>query len=133
MRSVGEQSCITYKGPKLDLETKTRCEEEVSLAEGEAARSSCDAIIQHLGFTPVATVTKQRRTAQFLQDSLKIEFALDEIEGLGEFVEIEISVSATDFDDPAVQDARQALAALAEKFELQEVERRSYLEMLLES
>lgn len=133
LRSVGAHNCITYKGPKLDQETKTRCEEEVGIAEGDAARASCDAIIQHLGFEPVTTVIKHRRTAALRQADLEIEFALDQVDGLGEFVEIEIGVSAPSADDSAMDEAKQALAKLALEFGLTEVERRSYLELLLEA
>ena len=132
LRSVGTTNCITYKGPKIDAETKTRCEEEVALAEGADARQSCDAIFQHLGFEPVSTVTKQRRTAKLTRDDLEIEFALDQIEGLGEFVEIEIGVEASSLEDPVLQKARSTLSALADQLELAEIERRGYLELLLE-
>ncbi len=132
LRSVGTWNCITYKGPKIDAETKTRCEEEVALAPGEQARQSCHAIFQHLGFTPVSTVTKQRRTARLSRDELEIEFALDQIEGLGEFVEIEIGVEASGPNDPLLQKARSTLSALADQLALAEIERRSYLELLLE-
>ena len=133
LRSVGPRNCITYKGPKIDAETKTRCEEEVALAEGAAARTSCDAIIQHLGFTPVTTVTKRRRTAELEREGMQVEFALDEVDGVGEFVEIEIGVTASGVDDPAMSAARELLATLATELGLTEVERRSYLELLLEA
>ena len=133
LRTVGHSNCITYKGPKVDLQTKTRREEEVALADGDEARISGDAIFQSLGFQPVATVAKQRCTAKLERDELTIEFALDRVQSLGEFVEIEIGVSALDADDPVVQQARETLTLLASQLGLDEVERRSYLELLLES
>ncbi len=128
LRSVGEQNFLTYKGPKLDQETKTRLEEEVRLADGPEARESCDAIIRHLGFEPVATVTKHRRIATTQQGGFTAEIALDDVAGVGQFVEIEISVETDGIDI-----AKQALADLAQELSLTEVERRSYLELLLDS
>lgn len=132
LRTVGDFNCITYKGPKIDSQTKTRAEEEVELASGAEARQTCDAIFRHLSFEPVATVTKKRRIATMSRDRLEIEFALDEIEGLGEFVEIEIGVEASGPEDPVLQKARSTLSALADQLMLAEIERRSYLELLLE-
>src|SRR4249920_446158 len=37
VRTIGEKNFVTYKGPKLDRETKTRLEIEVPLADGEEA------------------------------------------------------------------------------------------------
>ena len=132
LRTVGTRNCMTYKGPKIDQETKTRLEEEVPLADGQEAWNSCDAILRHLGFEPAATVSKQRRICQMQRGELSIEIALDQVEGLGEFIEIEVGVEAADIDDPAIQQARSALAELASELSLADVERRSYLELLLE-
>jgi len=131
LRSVGEQNFLTYKGPKLDRETKTRLEEEVRLADGREALQSCDAIIRHLSFKPVATVTKQRRIATTERRGLAVEIALDDVAEIGQFVEIEISVETDAADDTAMNTAKQALADLAQELGFTDVERRSYLELLL--
>ena len=131
LRSVGEQNFLTYKGPKLDQETKTRLEEEVRLADGPEARESCDAIIRHLSFEPVATVTKQRRIATTARRGQTAEIALDDVAEIGQFVEIEISVETDAADDTAMNTAKQALADLAQELGFTDVERRSYLELLL--
>jgi len=137
LRAVGDQNFMTYKGPKIDQETKTRCEEEVRLSDGEVAFQSCDAIIRHLGFEPVAVVRKKRILCTLERDGLSIEIALDHVEGLGQFVEIEVSIdSPHDIDSPGETDAelekaRAVLRNLAHELNLTEVERRSYLELLL--
>jgi adenylate cyclase class 2 len=127
LRSVGQQNFMTYKGPKIDAETKTRREEEVRLADGPEARTTCDAIIRHLGFDPVATVTKQRRIATTERHGFAVEISLDDVATVGQFVELEIGVDS----DSAVNTAKQALSELATELYLTEVERRSYLELLL--
>jgi adenylate cyclase class 2 len=127
LRTVGEQNFMTYKGPKIDQQTKTRREEEVRLADGPAARTTCDAIIRHLSFEPVATVTKLRRIATTERHDFTVEISLDDVAEVGQFVELEIGVDS----DVAMNAAKQALADLAAELNLTEVERRSYLELLL--
>jgi adenylate cyclase class 2 len=127
LRTVGEQNFMTYKGPKIDQETKTRLEEEVRLADGPEARATCDAIIRHLSFEPVATVTKQRRIATTERHDFAVEICLDDVAEVGQFVELEIGVDC----DSAVNTAKQALSEIAAELNLTEVERRSYLELLL--
>jgi len=131
LRSVGPQNFLTYKGPKLDQETKTRCEEEVRLADGSDVRDTCYALIRHLSFEPVATVTKHRRIATTECGGFTAEIALDDVAGVGQFVEIEISIDSETADDSALNLARQALTDLAQELDLAESERRSYLELQL--
>ncbi len=140
LRTVGEQNFMTYKGPKLDAETKTRREEEVRLADGPEARKSSEEILSQLGFEPVATVTKHRIACHFNRDGFDVEVALDQVEEVGTFVEIEVGIhvsreaqrSADErVADERVESAKQVLADLANEMGLSEVERRSYLELLL--
>ena len=113
---------ITYKGPKIDATTKTRQEIEFSIADGEAA----EALWAALGFTRVAEVHKKRRTATLDRDGVALEVALDEVAGVGRFVELEIGADADGLDA-----ARAVLRQVADKLGLTTNERRSYLEMLL--
>src|SRR5262245_7404500 len=48
LRSVGDRSFLTYKGPKIDAETKSRIEEEVRLAPGEANFAACEEMLRRL-------------------------------------------------------------------------------------
>lgn len=131
LRSVGERNYLTYKGPKLDQSTKTRREEEVGLADGDEARERCDAILRHLGFEPAATVRKHRVVATTTNHGVTAEIALDDVEHVGHFVELEVSVDTDAPDSAAMDAAKQVLAQLAQELSLSEVERRSYLELLL--
>jgi adenylate cyclase, class 2 len=131
LRTVGDRNYLTYKGPKVDQSTKTRREEEVPIADGRAARETCDAILRHLGFDPAATVHKRRVVATTTHRGHAVEIALDDVDHLGHFVELEIGVDADAHDSAAVDAAKQSLAELAEELSLSEVERRSYLELLL--
>lgn len=133
LRRVGERNFITYKGPKVDATTKTRCEEEVRLADGADAAATCVAIFRRLGFEPAATVSKKRSTYHFMQEGVAIEAALDDVAGVGQFVELEASVDAEASESSAVGDAKRALVTAAKALGLDAgaTERRSYLELLL--
>lgn len=131
LRRVGQRNIITYKGPKVDATTKTRYEREAPLADGENAFDAADDIVRRLGFEPVAEVRKRRRTLPLAWRDLPVEAALDQVVGVGSFVELEASVDAPDQNAAALDAARRALLELAERLGLRENERRSYLELLL--
>jgi adenylate cyclase class 2 len=125
IRSVGERNCLTYKGPKLDLATKTRQEIEVDFAPGQQAATDLGAALVALGFRPVAAVRKLRRKAALAAGGWPVEAAWDEVAGLGTFLELE-----TTADDDGLDAARAALLELAASLKLGPSERRSYLELL---
>jgi adenylate cyclase class 2 len=126
IRSVGEQNFVTYKGPKVDATTKTRREIELAIPPGAAGARQFAEMLVALGFREVATVRKQRRTAHCAWQGRTAEIAIDNVVGVGEFCEIELSADEADL--PA---ARDALAGLAARLGLAGSERRSYLELLL--
>ena len=118
---------LTYKGPKLDAATKTREEFEPPLADGPEPVAALSAALDRLGFRPVLTVTKTRRTARFeIGDGRNCEAAHDTVTGLGQFLELE-----TTADEATLPAAREALLTLAADLGLGNGERRGYLEMLL--
>jgi len=93
IRQVGSRACITYKGPKINSTTKTRRESEVSLAEGAEGADQLDEMLLALGFRHVGMVCKSRQTYHLQREGQQVEVALDEVEGLGCFTELEISRS----------------------------------------
>lgn len=128
LRRAGAANRITYKGPKVGAEGKTRRELELELPPGDDALANFGRLLEALGFRSVATVEKRRRKAQFNWQGQEVEASLDEVEGLGSFVELELSA-----DDDGLAQAEAALASLAASLPLGESERRSYLELLLEA
>lgn len=127
LRRAGEQNCITYKGPKLDRQTKTRRELELPLASGQQAFEQFAELLAALGFGEVATVRKRRESAQLLWQGQEIEVALDEVAGVGTFIELEIGTEET-----GLSAAKKAVLSLAAELGLTASERRSYLELLLD-
>jgi len=113
-------SRLTYKGPLVDDQSKTREELETRLGEHETAHG----ILESLGFVPVATVEKERE--RFRVDRYLI--TLDAVSSLGEFLEIE--TEAFEDEIPSVrEDARTFLEELG--LEPKTGMRTSYLEMIL--
>ena len=84
-------------------------------------------LLDALGFRPVAEVHKTRRPVTVAWQDHQVTGALDNVDGLGQFVELELCVNASQIDS-----ARTAITSLAEQLGLSQTERRSYLELLLE-
>jgi len=126
LRSSGGQNYITYKGPKIDATTKTRREIELDLPPGHDALADWRLLLGLLGFRPVAEVHKHRRTFLLQWQNYVVEAALDDVTGVGTYVELELQA-----DEQGVDAARQCLESLAGRLDLARAERRSYLELLL--
>jgi adenylate cyclase class 2 len=126
LRRIGTHNYITYKGPKLDPTTKTRRELELVLPEGDAGGAGAAELLDALSFRPVLEVKKLRRHFSVRWQDAEIGVAIDHLNELGDFVELEIVTDAS-----KMQAALAKIAALAERLQLSDSERRSYLELLL--
>jgi adenylate cyclase class 2 len=126
VRRVGAGNFVTYKGPKVDVQTKTRTEIEVPLAEGPDVADAIIRLLHCLGYRSVATVSKQRRTYQLTRLRFAVAICLDDVVGLGTYAELEIIGPEERLDE-----ARVVLLQLAAELGLAHSERRSYLELLL--
>jgi predicted adenylyl cyclase CyaB len=104
-----------------------RREIEVSLEPGDKGVRLAAEIFERLGFHPVRTVSKTRRSGTLEWEGQAIEWTWDEVPPLGEFVELEIVTDESHRDA-----ARDTLCRLADALALGPSERRSYLELLLE-
>lgn len=123
IRREGETTRLTYKGPLVDAHSKTRTEHETAIEDGETMARLLDA----LGFTPAATVEKEREKFRCRGYTV----ALDTVSSLGEFVEVEDG-AANEGDIEHVRDgAHDLLAALG--CDPTEQIRTSYLGLLLET
>ncbi len=126
IRRIGETNLITYKGPKIDRETKTRRELELPLAAGGQQVPRYVELLVALGFREVAEVRKRRRSGQLEWGPWLVQLAFDEVDRLGHFIELEIVARQDQLE--AVQ---ASLLELARQLQLPAPERRSYLEMVL--
>lgn len=108
---------VSYKGPRMGGGAKTRLELTAS-AEGDV-----EAILSALGFKKVAEVRKRREYYSYKSFTI----SLDDVDGLGQFVEIELLVSSRDL----VPEAERAIEGLAKELGLGERVDATYLELLL--
>ena len=93
IRQVDGQSLVTYKGPKIDRETKTRHEIELALPAGATTAADFAGCSKRLVLPrwPRCASTAGHFISTWQGQS--VEAALDEVAGLGHFVELEISAS----------------------------------------
>ena len=110
---------LTYKGPLVDEESKTREEFETAVENGTVV----DELLARLGFDPAATVRKNREL--YTLDGYTV--TLDAVEGLGEFVEVETETETG--VDKAREGAFDVLGRLG--LDPENGVRRSYLALLL--
>ena len=112
---------LTYKGPKLSERSKARVEHEVSL-DPETTVETLKSLLEGLGFGMVMEVKKSRHVLELYG----FEVNIDLVDGLGLFVEVErISDDIQGTEDEAIE--------LLTDLGWTEFERRSYLELLIES
>jgi adenylate cyclase class 2 len=126
IRQVGTRCRVTYKGPKVDTTTKTRQEIELPLGDGPEVAAQWTALLESLGFTPVLDVCKRRRCGRLSWNGATVEIALDDLDRIGTFVELELAVDADH-----VETAKSRILSLADQLGLAGAERRSYLELIL--
>ena len=117
LRMVGDEYFLTYKGKKLDYQTKTREEIEIKMKEGPAIAE----ILDKLGFTKVKNVIKTRE--YYALDEYWV--AIDDVMELGQFIEIE-----KHGEEYAPEELFEMMARLG--IGREQTERKSYLELIFE-
>jgi adenylate cyclase class 2 len=118
---------ITYKGPIIDSRTKMRRELELPVGRDPGDFNQFRELLTILGFEAVRGVEKTRAVYDLMWEGRQLELAVDAVDGLGTFLEIESMASDSDRDA-----ARDAILQLAEKLGLKNPERRSYLQLLIQ-
>lgn len=96
---------ITYKGPLVDDDSKTRKEFETTVGD----RAEATRILEGLGYTPAATVEKIRR--RYRLDGYTI--SLDTVSEVGQYIEIEQEVP-----EERVEEAKKGAKELLRQFDL---------------
>lgn len=126
LRCIGEQNFLTYKGPRREASSKTRTEAEISCPPGSKAAEEFLTLFRHLGYRSTAMVRKRRKLLEWHRDGFTLHACLDDVEGVGRFIELEIVAEETDYEA-----ARATVFRTAEELKLGATETRSYLEQLL--
>jgi adenylate cyclase class 2 len=118
LRKKNDAAELTYKGPRIKSEN-IKAREEVSVDVGSDL--AAQRIVERLGFKEICVVRKRRKS--YIYDKLRVD--LDDVEGLGEFVELEILTESPDLSEQLFETAVKELS-------LDDLEPRTYLEMALE-
>jgi adenylate cyclase class 2 len=126
LRRIGAANYLTYKGPKRDADTKTRTEIEVPLGNGDETAADMERMLVALRFRPVVVVRKKRQVYQLTPGGFKMEICFDDVEQVGQFVELEILAPEEQYEQ-----AKAVLLQTAADLGLTEKETRSYLGMVL--
>ena len=125
IRTSAGKHCITYKGPRIDQTTKTRQEIEIPLG-AHATSDAAEQLLAALGFTYVAVVEKTRWTGTLTWQNQPLTIAIDEVAGLGTYIEIELMAS-----EESLSAAQDIVQQAASKLQLQGSIRVGYLDLLL--
>lgn len=115
-----EKHFMTYKGPKMDMVSMTRKESEMQIDDAQTGKD----ILMSLGYCLVYPVVKTRQYYHLDQ----ITACLDQVDGLGEFLELEVIVAK----EEEKQKALDSLLSLVQELGCnpEEMVRTSYLSML---
>lgn len=122
--NLSMRSCrtfLTYKGRKIDKISMTRQELETEVADGETAVS----ILNALGYQSMYQVNKLRQL--YHRDDMTA--CVDQVEGLGSFLELEMIVEDESRREKALARIRQVLKSIGS--DMSETTRVSYLGMLM--
>ena len=117
IRIKEEGARLTYKGPKLDQTTKSRLERTVKIDDPQ----QMEQILLTLGFVLSAQVRKRRSKYSYEGAVL----AIDEVEGLGRFVEVE----AEGEGEGDYEEQKRKVLSILNRLGLNESIRSSYLQL----
>ena len=116
-----EHSSITFKGEKLDKVSMARSELETVVKSGETA----ERILCALGFFPVQpTVIKNRKILRYKD----ISACIDDVEGLGTFLELEIMAESEEARPEALDRIEKILKSIG--YTMADTTRASYMSQL---
>lgn len=120
LRREGGRCILTFKGKRVGAGLKMREEVEAGVDDGAAAAT----MLKRLGFEEAFAIRKRRR----VYSMEGAEVSLDSVEGLGEFVEIELILKE---GEPG-EGLREKLHSMAEKLRIpkERLTTESYLELL---
>ena len=124
LRRVGDEVELTWKGPRIDSASKTRQEILLPLPTGRRTVEEWTELLAALGFRTLAEVVKRRHAARILWQGAEVDAAIDHVQGLGDFLELEILARQGE-----IPVATACIESLARELNCGAAERRSYLEL----
>ena len=126
---LSEQTMLTYKGAKVDPLSNTRVEIETKISNA----ADMQRILNSLGYKSVLTVEKKRREFRGTAEFSQVNICLDQLAGLGYFIEIEYCAES-DISQKEGESIRDRLLSLLDLLGIPRANltRKSYLELLIE-
>ncbi len=118
LRKTGECAELTYKGPRMHMQ-HSKAREEITMKMENPLEMQ--RIVERLGFAEFMIITKKR--VNYIYD--KIRIAVDDVEGLGEYVELELITEEPKRAERLIEQLRSELA-------LSVLEPLTYLELTLQ-
>lgn len=123
--------CLTYKGPRLETSGagagfKMRKEIEMNLESGYDHAARANELLNCLGFVAEEPIRKQRESLRISLATGHAEVSLDQVEGLGHFVEVEM-ISGPQL---SAAEARSMIEGIVGELGLDSPITRSYRNML---
>jgi len=118
LRKHDTGSELTYKGPRMKTDN-SKAREEVTLKTDNPL--TAQRIVERLGFKEFLIVKKTR--SSYVLDKLRVD--VDNVDGLGEYVELEVLTESPERAASLLELARKEL-------DLEKLEPRTYLEMIVE-
>lgn len=132
VRRIDGKACVTYKGPRLTSSTATenaaKTREEIELDIDANQLDDWLRMLSRLGFLPQPNVIKRRtvyRSSLPLWQAFVV--AVDDVEQLGSFAEVELLIS----DREQLDQAQRSIADLAHRLGLTHIQPHSYLSLLI--
>lgn len=125
IRTCGDDSVLTYKGPASRTGVKSRQEIEIPLG---GDRDRFLEVFHNLGFRSFLTVRKTRQPFELTWQGREFHIAMDDVPSVGRFLEIELLATP---DELAAAEA--AVRGLAQALGLDAVEEKTYLELVWEA
>jgi adenylate cyclase class 2 len=119
LRKKGDGAELSYKGPRMIVD-KSKAREEISLKVEDAL--TAQRIVERLGFKEFCAIRKKRTS--YLLDKLRVD--VDDVEGLGEFVELEVLTESPERTTEIFETTTVELS-------LDRLEPKTYLEMMMDA
>ena len=122
VRLADSKIFLGYKGPRISRKMKIRRESEVEVSSFQDILN----ILKNLGFIDVAVIRKLRRIYRYSE----FEIAIDIVDGLGDYVEVETVVSSENEKDDAIAKIKAFIRELG--LDIKHSIAKSYLELYFE-
>ncbi len=128
IRSKDGKNILSYKKKKIVEKTEINIENEIDISSLD--KPSLRSFFQYIGFYPFIEKKKTTNLYKTKKNNFDVSIEHNNIENLGEFIEIEILID----EEKDIEKANKAINDLFEKLEIQkeDIESKYYIDLLME-